>query len=935
MDEKELWDMMQARKKRLKAGSDMYSSSYNSETAQILRNCTKMVRKRTYIKRAPKEGSGEQDEKQNKPAKRAAVDREDLMESFTQLNDKLTVVPPKEGVPRFLWESHLRQLKFIQAKLLARVCRDVWKLKEREKKALLHQKVMGDKKLNYLIDQVNQYASKMSFGVDLRADRSDASLGGDASRDMTFHGKLKDYQEKGVEWLCSLHRRGVNGILADEMGLGKTVQVLAALLKCAVEDYDYGPFLVVAPLSTLHNWKDECEKFTPGLRCIPYWGSPDERKILRGFFTYEEKLKKKQGRKTAAAHSEFHIVITSYDMVLRDAAHLKTVPWRIMILDEAQSIKNNKSKRWNTLLSYKCPSRWLLSGTPIQNNMTELWSLLHFIMPGLFSSDQDFSNWFSKHIESSFSGPLPLHHIQRLQDVLKPFILRRVKKDVVNELPSKTIVLVPCELTTIQRALYREIQEGLRSVDLKGQKKEVTSKLQNIFMQLRKACCHPLLFDEDFMKFQVPGDVSQWNPFFFPTIRYEVPKALDAVSKKILKSHDEALRLDPLTSLPSNPNLWRLFNLWHPSNQRLSPSLSAMPLLSGLSSEEISWFATCANTAVAATAWPDRAKDEKETMLNDAKVCKNVPPVLDPLVKPKVVANAPTASCSSTSRSAFSLNSHGSPLVEQLYWDHHEDEQGAAAAHHLFGVPQPPHSLSFHPVDDVKVSQSSFTGRKGLLSLLYESGKMRVLDALLFRLRNENHKVLLYSQFTRALDVIELLLQIRNYGHIRLDGSSKIAGLSSLCFPFRSSHISRVDRRHMMQRFQNDSKGEIFVFLLSTRAGGVGINLTAADTVVFYDSDWNPTADSQAIDRCHRIGQKREVTVYRLVCTDTVEEKILRKASQKARVQDMIIQDGKMGLDGFIGDAAYDPDAVEEEVDDEQVAGGGLGEEELLDMLKG
>ncbi|KAL3313020.1 putative DNA helicase ino80, partial [Cichlidogyrus casuarinus] len=262
-----------------------------------------------------------------------------------------------------------------------------------------------------------------------------------------FKGELKHYQLNGLSWLLSLFDQGINGILADEMGLGKTIQTIA-FLSSLVENYGlWGPFLIITPASTLHNWTQEFARFTPALRLIPYWGGPQERKVLRKFWSNDPH------RGIGTKGAEFHVVVTSYQVVLQDAKFINKTPWSYLVLDEAHAIKNISSLRWNILLSFKCRNRLLLTGTPIQNTMQELWALLHFIMPSLFDSHDEFSAWFSKDIESraaSESGAtggsmtsswstskLNEEQLSRLHMILKPFMLRRVKAQVQHEIAQK------------------------------------------------------------------------------------------------------------------------------------------------------------------------------------------------------------------------------------------------------------------------------------------------------------------------------------------------------------------------------------------------------------------------------------------------------------------------------------------------------------------
>jgi DNA helicase INO80 len=297
-----------------------------------------------------------------------------------------------------------------------------------------------------------------------------------------FHGSLKEYQLKGLQWLVNCYEQGLNGILADEMGLGKTIQAMAFLGHLAEEKNIWGPFLVVAPASVLNNWADEVNRFCPDLRILPYWGAANERAVLRKNINPNRLYRREAG---------FHVLITSYQLLVSDEKYFKRVKWQYMVLDEAQAIKSASSQRWKTLLSFNCRNRLLLTGTPIQNSMAELWALLHFIMPTLFDSHEQFNEWFSKGIEghAEHGGTLNEHQLTRLHSILKPFMLRRVKKDVITEMTNKKEVVVPCSLSSRQQALYQAIKNKISVADLfaGGQlnDKKVLN-LMNIVIQLRK-----------------------------------------------------------------------------------------------------------------------------------------------------------------------------------------------------------------------------------------------------------------------------------------------------------------------------------------------------------------------------------------------------------------------------------------------------------------
>ncbi|XP_077301415.1 uncharacterized protein LOC143921992 [Arctopsyche grandis] len=283
------------------------------------------------------------------------------------------------------------------------------------------------------------------------------------SQPKMLKGKLKVHQLKGLNWLVNLYNQGINGILADDMGLGKTIQSISLLAHLAENEGVWGPFLIVTPSSTLHNWTSELSRFTPNFSVLNYWGNIQERKDLR------KQLKKS------------NVIVTSYQVAVSDESFISRIKWQYMILDEAQAIKSINSQRWNILLGYKARNRLLLTGTPIQNGMRELWSLLHFIMPTLFDSLAEFSEWFSKDIESQTG--VEKDQIDKLHTMLKPFMLRRNKSDIKDEIGSKEVVNVFCKMNSRQKVLYDEIIESKMDYE-------------NIIMQLKKVCNHPDLFEK-------------------------------------------------------------------------------------------------------------------------------------------------------------------------------------------------------------------------------------------------------------------------------------------------------------------------------------------------------------------------------------------------------------------------------------------------------
>ncbi|CAI4228885.1 unnamed protein product [Auanema sp. JU1783] len=461
------------------------------------------------------------------------------------------------------------------------------------------------------------------------------------------NGEMRDYQIRGLNWLVSLHHNGINGILADEMGLGKTLQTISLLGYMKHYRNMGSPHLVIVPKSTLSNWMNEMAKWCPSLVTCSIIGDETERnKVLRDVILPQK----------------FDVCCTTYEMVLKVRSQLKKFVWKYIIIDEAHRIKNEKSKLSEVVREIKSKNRLLITGTPLQNNLHELWALLNFLLPDMFSSSEDFDSWFT---DGSMAGNTDI--IQRLHKVLQPFLLRRIKTDVEKSLLPKKEVKVYVGLSKMQREWYTKVL--LKDIDvINGAGKVEKARLMNILMHLRKAANHPYLFD------------------------------------------------------------------------------------------------------------------------------------------------------------------------------------GAE--------PGPPYTTDQHLVDNC--------------------GKMVILDKLLFKLKQQGSRVLIFSQFSRMLDLLEDYCWWKGYKYCRLDGST-----------------AHADRQEMIDQY-NAPDSEKFIFMLTTRAGGLGINLATADVVVIYDSDWNPQSDLQAQDRAHRIGQKKQVKVFRFITENTVDERIIEKAEMKLRLDSVVIQQGRL-----------------------------------------
>ncbi|XP_053909220.1 chromodomain-helicase-DNA-binding protein 1-like isoform X2 [Cuculus canorus] len=459
--------------------------------------------------------------------------------------------------------------------------------------------------------------------------------------------ELRDYQLSGLNWLAHSWCKGNSCILADEMGLGKTIQTISFLNYLFHEHQLYGPFLLVVPLSTLTSWQREIQTWAPQMNAVVYLGDITSRNMIRTHEWMHPQTKR----------LKFNILLTTYEILLKDKSFLGGLNWVFIGVDEAHRLKNDDSLLYKTLIDFKSNHRLLITGTPLQNSLKELWSLLHFIMPEKFSSWEDFEEEHGKGREFGYAS---------LHKELEPFLLRRVKKDVEKSLPAKVEQILRVEMSALQKQYYKWILTRNYKALSKGSKGS-TSGFLNIMMELKKCCNHCYLI-------------------------------------------------------------------------------------------------------------------------------------------------------------------------------------------------KPPDDNEF------------YNKQEALQHLIRSSGKLILLDKLLIRLRERGNRVLIFSQMVRMLDILAEYLKYRQFPFQRLDGS-----------------IKGELRKQALDHF-NAEGSEDFCFLLSTRAGGLGINLASADTVVIFDSDWNPQNDLQAQARAHRIGQKKQVNIYRLVTKGSVEEDILERAKKKMVLDHLVIQ---------------------------------------------
>ena len=696
---------------------------------------------------------------------------------------------------------------------------------------------------------------------------------------------LREYQQTGLNWLVSLHERRLNGILADEMGLGKTIQTIAMLAHLATYKGIWGPHLIVVPTSCIVNWEAEFKKWCPIFKILTYYGSSKARTDLRrGWMTL----------------NSFHVCITSYQLVVQDANSFKRKRWYYLVLDEAHNIKNFKSKRWQTLLNFNTQRRLLLTGTPLQNNLMELWSLLHFLMPHLFRSRKEFSYWFSNPLNNMVEGNRGINNdlISRLHSIMRPFLLRRLKKDVAKQLPGKYEHILTCKLSKRQLFLYEEFisRSTTRSLLSGGN----FMGMMNVLMQLRKVCNHPDLFE--------PRPIV--SPFRSEEISYPVSRivmeALDKSPIDFLSDHMtrfwsygectfvrtelKRLKVSKVDFLEVEDicGPWtRPARLMDPKYDEFLEKWNAK--VNGLYRAQVAFNYYISSFRCNA---PKIDYDQSVTNLleiplpttlavqakHDNRVNQRVSSVLKSMIKS--VDERAWDLDEIIKHAVFTIPtvwSRGVRLVTSL-----PDVLSNRRREAQCNLIKPVYEKAVSPLYSAAIRQKIFFPDRKLVQ--FDSGKLNTLAELLRERKAGGHKCLIFTQMSKMLDVLEVFLNLYGYTYVRLDGATGVD-----------------TRQRLMDRFNSDPK--LFIFILSTRSGGLGINLTGADTVIFYDSDWNPAMDAQAQDRAHRIGQTKDVHIYRLVCGSTVEENILIKAKQKQHLDHLVMTEGNFSAENIAGDA--------------------------------
>lgn len=572
------------------------------------------------------------------------------------------------------------------------------------------------------------------------------------------------------------------------------------------------------PTSVILNWETELKRFCPSFKVLCYYGSAKRRKELRTGWTKA---------------NVYHVVITSYQLAVQDAFAFKRKRWYYLVLDEAQNIKNFQSQRWQTLISFNTQRRLLLSGTPLQNTLLELWSLLHFLMPYIFRSRKEFSYWFANPMTSMIEGTSDHNSdvIQRLHGILRPFILRRLKKDVETQMPGKFEHVLKCQLSRRQMYLYEEFmaRSSTRKALKSGSGNFMT--MMNVLMQLRKVCNHPDLFE--------PRSVI--TPFVLDAVPIEVPSSILLVPKGVMERASTTILL-PLwcgsSGLPSIESA-----LFH--DQIESDEL--MLLREELPEPSQMEFESLETTIEDDSALHDllrRVREGRERnrrgnvrFLDKTNYMRCEVASFPYPLKLQHAVKVPGSFRDRTDLDT--LNTPADLLALRRTQQQCANDLDELVKKFVFCIPKAgvrespsivgrdssaPHEALLSPVEEylhpfrsVQARLSSFFPDKKLIQ--FDSGKLQMLAELLRELKRGGHKTLIFTQMSKMLDILEAFLNLNGHTYLRLDGSTGVER-----------------RQRLMDRFNSDPK--VFCFILSTRSGGLGINLTGADTVVFYDTDW-------------------------------------------------------------------------------------------------
>lgn len=771
-------------------------------------------------------------------------------------------------------------------------------------------------------------------GTPVSQSRSDSLFKQAVPQPTLLRGDLRSYQQAGLEWLASLYRNKTNGILADEMGLGKTIQTIALLAYLAEQHGVWDTHLVIVPTSVILNWVTEFQKFLPGFRVLGYYGTTEERLLKRKGWVNDPHHDHKEKR-------GYNVVVTSYNIALRDINALRNVKWHYMILDEAHNIRNFNSQRFQVLIRLRTKARLLLTGTPLQNSLTELWSLLTFLAAG----DEDdaahhgtleefLTNWKEPVKEIFDRGVQTLSDeasrvVSQLHMSLRPFMLRRLKSEVEKDLPKKTEHTVVCKLSKRQRELYQDYM-GLADTKAKLKQGNAVSA-GRVLLALRRVCNHPDLFDPRPIQTSFAMAHSPLEPF--------------AIKERLVR---ELLGVRPDTPrgllIAGNEGTSRLVS-------RRSKHLSGVAHLNrqvaelernlGPAEHDLSTVTGCqayqrfrqrqgrlmqVRQAIIFTESTLAKPPIYGSDLREILTVKGTKASLGCAVLGKLSMLTPNADSRVgpaefiLAEGAFDRLQSGSTMIQRSLptLEHYGERFQSTLTRFAFctpGVTSPILNMVLPPkvqgiiranktypfaadyAHEARIRNSIVFPDSRLL--VYDSGKLQRLTVLLRDLQAKGSRCLIFTQMTYALDILERFLNLLGLTYLRLDGSTS------------------PERRQFVTTEFNHPESKYQCMILSSRAGGVGLNLTGASSVIFYDLDWNPQMDKQCMDRAHRIGQVRDVEVFKMVSEKTVEENILRRANQKSLLDQAVIQDGRFTTDYNVPPKAG---AEDEEPDDVSAA---------------
>ncbi|UKZ82550.1 hypothetical protein TrVFT333_010339 [Trichoderma virens FT-333] len=657
-------------------------------------------------------------------------------------------------------------------------------------------------------------------------------------------GTMREYQLEGLTWMYEICSQGMSGILADEMGLGKTIQTISLIALLREQEQYLGPHLIVAPLSTLSNWIDEFHKWVPSIPIEMYHGNKAQREEI---FHKKIMTHLKSGRPTA----KFPVVCTSYEMVINDHHNLSRIKWEFIIIDEGHRMKNADAKLFQQLRQFSSATRLLITGTPLQNNLKELWSLLHFLLPNIFTDWEAFESWFDfseledeKGTQQFIEDQMKQDLVKKIHLILQPLLLRRIKQDVAAYLPKKREYVLFAPMTKEQTDLYNVISN--KNIDTRSYLEDkaveiIRSKTTSQASTRSSSRARPAKKEEkDDKAVSLPVRQSARGKKAEERSASPAPNAFSLMmGKRGPGRPPKNAKPDPV-STPTNK-----------TPKRKSPPTS---IASETKSAKSSRQSTPLSVRSRRHARSYKEADSDEERMSDdefeAKLASEMAneEEKDKDAEPMSAEDMERAQTLDMAKKQISRKKLGNPLAQ------------------LRLVCNTPHNF-YNPwniATDIPVDETIVTA----------SGKMLLLDRLLKHLFIDDHKVLIFSQFTTQLDILEdYCRELRGWKVCRIDGS-----------------IAQADRRESIKLFNEDP--EYKIFLLSTRAGGQGINLASADTVILFDSDFNPQQDLQAQDRAHRIGQTRPVLVYRLATKGTVEESLLLSADAKRRLEKLVIRKG-------------------------------------------